>query len=111
MFKWNRVLVVLIGVLLLLFIYIGESFFKINFYGLLMLIFINLVIGIGIYEFYKMIKILGKEVYDKFGIIVVIIILNLVYFENRRNYFEYNLIVVVLIIVIIFMLIYRIFKN
>ena len=58
-----------------------------------------------------MIKILGKEVYDKFGIIVAIIIPNLVYLENRRNYFEYNLIAVVLIIATIFMLTYRIFKN
>ena len=111
MFKWNRVLVALIGVPLLLFIYTGESFFKINLYGLPMLIFTNLVIGTGTYEFYKMIKILGKEVYDKFGIIVAIIIPNLVYLENRRNYFEYNLIAVVLIIATIFMLTYRIFKN
>ena len=53
MFKWNRVLVALIGVPLLLFIYAGESFFRINLYGLPMLIFTNLVIGVGIYEFYK----------------------------------------------------------
>ena len=111
MFKWNRVLVALIGVPLLLFIYAGESFFRINLYGLPMLIFTNLVIGIGTYEFYKMIKISGKEVYDKFGIIVAITIPNLVYLENRRNYFEYNLIAVVLIIATIFMLTYRIFKN
>ena len=62
MFKWNRVLVALIGVPLLLFIYAGESFFKINLYGLPMLIFTNLVIAVGIYEFYKMVKVLGKEV-------------------------------------------------
>ncbi|WP_338973414.1 phosphatidate cytidylyltransferase [Fusobacterium nucleatum] len=111
MFKWNRVLIALIGVPLLLFIYAGESFFRINLYGLPMLIFTNLVISMGTYEFYKMIKISGKEVYDKFGIIVAIIIPNLVYLENRRNYFEYNLIAVVLIIATIFMLTYRIFKN
>ena len=57
MFKWNRVLVALIGVPLLLFIYAGESFFRINLYGVPMLIFTNLGIGIGTYEFYKMIKI------------------------------------------------------
>lgn len=39
MFKWNRVLVALIGVPLLLFIYAGESFFRINLYGLPMLNF------------------------------------------------------------------------
>ena len=111
MFKWNRVLVALIGVPLLLFIYAGESFFRINLYGLPMLIFTNLVIGIGIYEFYKMIKILGKEVYDKFGIIVALIIPNLVYLSNRSSYLEQKLITVVLIVVTIFMLTYRVFKN
>ena len=111
MFKWNRVLVALIGVPLLLFIYAGESFFRINLYGLPMLIFTNLVIGIGTYEFYKMIKILGKEVYDKFGIIVAITIPNLVYLSNRSSYLEQKLITVVLIVVTIFMLTYRVFKN
>ena len=111
MFKWNRVLVALIGVPLLLFIYAGESFFRINLYGLPMLIFTNLVIGIGIYEFYKMIKILGKEVYDKFGIIVALIIPNLVYLSNRSSYLEQKLIAVVLIVATIFMLTYRVFKN
>ena len=111
MFKWNRVLVALIGVPLLLFIYAGESFFRINLYGLPMLIFTNLVIGIGTYEFYKMIKISGKEVYDKFGIIVALIIPNLVYLSNRSSYLEQKLIAVVLIVATIFMLTYRVFKN
>ena len=111
MFKWNRVLVALIGVPLLLFIYAGESFFRINLYGLPMLIFTNLVIGIGIYEFYKMIKILGKEVYDKFGMIVGITIPNLVYLSNRSSYLEQKLIAVVLIVATIFMLTYRVFRN
>ena len=111
MFKWNRVLVALIGIPLLLFVYAGESFFRINLYGLPMLIFTNLVIGIGIYEFYKMIKISGKEVYDKFGIIVAIIIPNLVYLSNRSSYLEQKLIAVVLIVATIFMLTYRVFRN
>ena len=111
MFKWNRVLVALIGVPLLVFIYAGESFFRINLYGLPMLIFTNLVIGIGIYEFYKMVKVLGKEVYDKFGIIVALIIPNLVYLSNRSSYLEQKLITVVLIVATIFMLTYRVFKN
>ena len=111
MFKWNRVLVALIGVPLLLFIYAGESFFRINLYGLPMLIFTNLVIAVGIYEFYKMVKVLGKEVYDKFGILVAITIPNLVYLSNRSSYLEQKLITVVLIIATIFMLTYRVFKN
>ena len=111
MFKWNRVLVALIGVPLLLFIYAGESFFRINLYGLPMLIFTNLVIGIGTYEFYKMIKISEKEVYDKFGIIVAIIIPNLVYLSNKSSYLEQKLIAVMLIVATIFMLTYRVFRN
>lgn len=111
MFKWNRVLVALIGVPLLLFIYAGESFFRINLYGLPMLIFTNLVIGIGTYEFYKMVKVLGKEVYDKFGIIIAIIIPNLVYLSNKSSYLEQKLITVVLIVATIFMLTYRVFRN
>ena len=111
MFKWNRVLVALIGIPLLLFVYSGESFFRIYLYGLPMLIFTNLVIGIGTYEFYKMIKISGKEVYDKFGIIVAIIIPNLVYLSNRSSYLEQKLIAVVLIVATIFMLTYRVFRN
>lgn len=111
MFKWNRVLVALIGVPLLLFIYAGESFFRINLYGLPILIFTNLVIAVGIYEFYKMVKVLGKEVYDKFGIIVALIIPNLVYLSNRSSYLEQKLITVVLIVATIFMLTYRVFRN
>ncbi|WP_336012261.1 phosphatidate cytidylyltransferase [Fusobacterium polymorphum] len=111
MFKWNRVLVALIGVPLLLFVYAGESFFRINLYGLPMLIFTNLVIGVGIYEFYKMVKVLGKEVYDKFGMIVGITIPNLVYLSNRSSYLEQKMITVVLIVAAIFMLTYRVFKN
>ena len=113
MFKWNRVLVALIGVPLLLFVYAGESFFRINLYGLPMLIFTNLVIAVGIYEFYKMVKVLGKEVYDKFGMIVAIIIPNLVYLSNQSHYsyLEQELIAVVLIVATIFMLTYRVFRN
>ena len=111
MFKWNRVLVALIGIPLLLFVYAGESFFRINLHGLPMLIFTNLVISMGTYEFYKMVKISGKEVYDKFGIIVAIIIPNLVYLSNRSSYLEQKLIAVVLIVATIFMLTYRVFRN
>ena len=113
MFKWNRVLVALIGIPLLLFVYAGESFFRINLYGLPMLIFTNLVIGIGTYEFYKMVKISGKEVYDKFGMIVAITIPNLVYLSNQSHYsyLEQELIAVVLIVATIFMLTYRVFRN
>ena len=73
MFKWNRVLVALIGVPLLFFVYMGEAFFHMNLQGLPMLIFTNLVVAIGTYEFYKMVKIIEPKApsTDFFGLISV----------------------------------------
>ena len=111
MFKWNRVLVALIGVPLLLFVYMGESFFHMNLHGLPMLVFTNLVVAIGTYEFYKMVKISGKEVYDKFGILVSIIIPNLIYLANRSKYLDQSMVGLVIIIATMSLLIYRVFRN
>ena len=82
MFKWNRVLVALIGIPLLLFVYAGESFFRINLYGLPMLIFTNLVIGIGTYEFYKMIK---KE-----SLLALFNNISKLYYSKLFDNFRYN---------------------
>ena len=111
MFKWNRVLVALIGVPLLFFVYMGEVFFHMNLQGLPMLIFTNLVVAIGTYEFYKMVKISGKEVYDKFGILVSIIIPNLIYLANRSKYLDQSMVGLVIIIATMSLLIYRVFRN
>ena len=111
MFKWNRVLVALIGVPLLFFVYMGEAFFHMNLQGLPMLIFTNLVVAIGTYEFYKMVKISGKEVYDKFGILVSIIIPNLIYLANRSKYLDQSMVGLVIIIATMALLIYRVFRN
>ena len=111
MFKWNRVLVALIGVPLLFFVYMGEAFFHMNLQGLPMLIFTNLVVAIGTYEFYKMVKISGKEVYDKFGILVSIIIPNLIYLANRSKYLDQSMVGLVIIIATMSLLIYRVFRN
>ena len=111
MFKWNRILVALIGVPLLFFVYMGEAFFHMNLQGLPMLIFTNLVVAIGTYEFYKMVKISGKEVYDKFGILVSIIIPNLIYLANRSKYLDQSMVGLVIIIATMSLLIYRVFRN
>ena len=76
----------------------GEAFFHMNLQGLPMLIFTNLVVAIGTYEFYKMVKISGKEVYDKFGILVSIIIPNLIYLANRSKYLDQSMVGLVIII-------------
>lgn len=77
MFKWNRVIVALIGIPLLFFVYTDKIF-----QGLPLLVFTNLVVGIGTYEFYKMIKNLDKPVYDKLGIFVALFIVNSTYFSQ-----------------------------
>ena len=58
-----------------------------------------------------MIKISGKEVYDKFGIIVAITIPNLVYLSNQSHYsyLEQELIAVVLIVALFLLLTYKSF--
>lgn len=117
MFKWNRIVVAIIGVPLLLFVYLGEIILRKNLYGIPMLIFTNLVIGIGVYEFYLMIKKSGKEVYDKFGIIVSLLIPNALYLEKfiLNGDFVYwrleNSTLIIFIITAILLLSYRIFKN
>ena len=60
MFKWNRILVALIGVPLLFFVYMVEAFFHMNLQGLPKLIFTKLVDAIGTNEFYNMLKKSGK---------------------------------------------------
>lgn len=110
MFKWNRILVALIGVPLLIFVYTDKIF-----YGIPLLIFTNLVVGIGTYEFYKMMKSMNKLVYDKFGIFISILIPNIIYFSYLQEAHSLNIpeikISYILILATIFMLVYRVFKN
>lgn len=122
MFKWDRVIVAILLVPTLLFVYAGESFFYIDLKALPILIFTNLVVGIGTYEFYSMIKQSGKQVYDKFGIFVALLIPNFVYLQEFIKYTEsfplllrkilFNFdIFYILVLVTLLMLVYRIFKN
>lgn len=118
MFKWNRLIVALMGVPLLFFIYTNKSF-----RGIPLLIFTLLVIGIGLYEFYEMVKKSGKEVYDKFGIFVGLLIPLLNYFEQMHpipaimrssSWIEtifYGLNIKIVYISLIILIIYRVFKN
>lgn len=122
MFKWDRVIVAILLVPTLLFVYAGESFFYIDLKALPILIFTNLVVGIGTYEFYSMVKKSGREVYDKFGIFVALLIPNFVYLQEFIKYTEsfplllrkilFNFdIFYILVLVTLLMLVYRIFKN
>ncbi len=131
MFKWNRVLVALLGVPLLIFVYTNVSFA-----GLPLLFFSLFVVGVGLSEFYDMVKTSGRQTYKNFGIIMGLLIVIATYFKNiavvseteimgKLNiylldsylskidfYFgNINVNYIVLTLTIIVILVYRVFKN
>lgn len=126
MFKWNRILVALIGVPLLIFIYTNISL-----KGFPLLIFSLFVVGVGLSEFYKMIEASGVEVYNKFGIFVGLLVVLTTYQLNLEQSFQdtatpLNKLLVflkyyygclgldiklILILTIFILLVYRVFKN
>lgn len=73
----NRILVALIGIPILLTILLKG--------GLLLLLFVNFVIFIGLFEFYKMAEIGGKKPEVNLGYIAGMAIPNLVYFLKASN--------------------------
>lgn len=126
MFKWNRVLVALLGVPLLIFVYTNVSFA-----GLPLLFFSLFVVGVGLSEFYDMVKVSGRQTYKAFGIIMGLLIVISTYFQNMvilktetigelENYLngiafyfegtniDYTMLIVFTTIAI---LVYRVFKN
>ena len=111
MFKWDRVIVAILLVPTLLFVYAGESFFYIDLKALPILIFTNLVVGIGTYEFYSMVKKSGREVYDKFGIIIALLIPNTIYLKYYIFPFFEDKTLKILILSALFMFLHRIFTN
>lgn len=126
MFKWNRVLVALIGVPLLIFIYTNISL-----KGFPLFIFSLFVVGVGLSEFYKMIEASGREVYSKFGIFMGLLVVLTTYQLNLEqsflnttdglseflNYFKYYYgylglnIKTILVLTVFSILVYRVFRN
>lgn len=121
MFKWNRILVALIGVPLLVFIYTNLSF-----KGLPLLFFSLFVVGVGLNEFYNMVKASGRETYKNFGITmglltVVATYLNGIAIEQNLNKYLYTLILcfekldisynLIIVFTVIAILVYRVLKN
>lgn len=97
----NRILVAILGIPLLIYIFYTG--------GLPLLIFTNGVIGIGIYEFYKMSENLGNNPYLNSGILTGLIIPNLIYFLEPS---ESGLILFLpLVFLFIFLMILRVVKN
>lgn len=123
MFKWNRILVALIGVPLLFFVYTNKTF-----RGIPLLIFTLFIVGVGLYEFYDMLKKSGKEVYDKFGIFIGLLIPLINYFrigfpraietsvfyETPTFFYKLQLFFVeneIIYLALILLLVYRVLKN
>lgn len=126
MFKWNRVLVALIGIPLLVFIYTNISF-----KGFPLFIFSLFVVGVGLSEFYKMIEASGKEVYNKFGIVAGLLVVFVTYYNNVTTYFlvgtgkldeflfwfnyyfgKLNIGTInIIILTVMILLVYRVFRN
>lgn len=70
----NRILVALIGIPVLMYVYYSGGF--------PLLVFTNLIIGIGLYEFYKMSEMAGQKPFTKLGICAGLALPNLIYFSN-----------------------------
>lgn len=73
----NRLFVALIGIPILVFILLNG--------GLPLLIFSNLIILIGLYEFYRMAELGGKKPFKILGYIGGMLIPNLLYFNYPKN--------------------------
>lgn len=97
----NRILVAILGIPILAYIY--------YYGGIPLLIFVNLIVGVGLYEFFSMAKKSGKEVYSNFGILTALTIVNMTYFGNRISIKHDDM--TVLTISIILILFYRVLKN
>lgn len=97
----NRILVAILGIPLLIYIfYVG---------GLPLLLFSNVIIGIGLYEFYKMSEAAGNKPYLKVGILTGMLIPNFIYFSNTL---EKNLILLsLLVFLFVIIMMMRILKN
>ncbi|MGL5176330.1 MAG: phosphatidate cytidylyltransferase, partial [Cetobacterium sp.] len=70
----NRILVALIGIPLLMTILLKGGF--------LLLLFVNFVILVGLFEFYKMAEIGGKKADVNLGYLAGLAVPNIIYFSN-----------------------------
>lgn len=86
----NRILVALFGIPILMFIYYSG--------GIYLLGLTNIIIGIGIYEFYKMSENIGIRPYKNIGLLVGILLPNIIYFKGLD--FVPSLLIVFLILIL-----------
>ncbi|MGL4687550.1 MAG: phosphatidate cytidylyltransferase [Fusobacteriaceae bacterium] len=98
---FNRVLISILGIPLLGYIY--------YYGGIPLLIFVNLIVGVGLYEFFTMVENSGKKVYKYIGICTGLLIPNITYLKiNSYISMEKADILVILMIILMG---YRVLKN
>lgn len=98
----NRLLVALIGIPLLLYILLSG--------GALLLLFTNVVIGVSLHEYYKMMENSGRKPYKLIGMVSGLAIPNLIYL-NSLGVIDLEVVSLVLVIGFIFMSVGRILKE
>lgn len=104
MLNFNRMIVAVLGIPLVVFIYLSANK---NIFPLL--VFLNVITGLALYEYYEMLTKAGKKVYASFGLVAGLIIpnltaLNIVYGYNFTK-FDF------LTLVVFALLIYRVLTN
>lgn len=70
----NRILVALVGIPVLMYVYYSGGF--------PLLIFTNIVVAIGLYEFFKMSELSGQKPFVKLGMAAGLAVPNLIYFSD-----------------------------
>lgn len=93
----NRILIAIFGIPLLAYLYYNG--------GIPLLIFVNLIVGVGLFEFYSMVEKSEKKVYKTLGILFGISIPNIIYFKIPLEISE------LLIILSMILMVMRVLKN
>lgn len=95
----SRIIVAIIGIPILVWIlYSG---------GIPLLVFTNIIVGIGAYEYYRMGRMAGKNSHTYLGMILAILIPNFIYFKGELN-INFEMIMALFLIVIMSI---RVLKN
>lgn len=106
MLKFNRLIVAIIGVPLLILAYLNANNSALGF-----LCFINFVVAFGTYEFYDMLKKNGREVYATLGIIASLFVANIQFYiwKVNANFFLSQMDILVLFAFLLFL--FRVLSN
>lgn len=96
----SRIIVALIGAPILIFV--------ILFGDIPLLVFTNFIVGVGTWEFYKMIEASGRKVHKYIGMLVSLVIPNYIYWTHGTKA-EGE--IVILVVALVLMLLCHVFQN